>query len=54
MNIQVVYCNYHTAPVSLREKLAFSSEEHLRDAYQELNRMFPDSEMVVVSTCNRV
>lgn len=54
MNIQVVYCNYHTAPVSLREKLAFSSEEHLREAYRELNRMFPDSEMVVVSTCNRV
>src|SRR6056297_147194 len=54
MNLQVVFCNYHTAPVAVREKLAFSSPEHLHEAYQELQQAFPDSELVVLSTCNRV
>jgi glutamyl-tRNA reductase len=54
MNLQVVFCNYHTAPVAVREKLAFSSEDHLQQAYRELQDAFPDSELVVLSTCNRV
>lgn len=54
MNLQVVFCNYHTAPVEVREKLAFSSEDHLQEAYRELQQAFPDSELVVLSTCNRV
>ena len=54
MNLQVVFCNYHTAPVAVREKLAFSSPDHLQEAYQELQQSFPDSELVVLSTCNRV
>lgn len=54
MNLQVVFCNYHTAPVEVREKLAFSSEDHLKSAYRELQQAFPDSELVVLSTCNRV
>jgi len=54
MTIQVVFCNYHTAPVAVREKLAFSSETHLQQAYRELQDAFPDSELVVLSTCNRV
>lgn len=54
MNLQVVFCNYHTAPVAVREKLAFSSEDHLQKAYRELQQAFPDSELVVLSTCNRV
>jgi len=54
MNLQVVFCNYHTSPVAVREKLAFSSPEHLQEAYQELQQAFPHSEIVVLSTCNRV
>jgi len=54
MNLQVVFCNYHTAPVAVREKLAFSSPDHLKVAYQELQQSFPDSDIVVLSTCNRV
>jgi glutamyl-tRNA reductase len=54
MNVQVVYCNHQTADLDLRERLAFSSEEHLMRAYDELRQRFPKSEHVVVSTCNRV
>ena len=54
MNLQVVYCNYQTASLAVREQLAFSSEAELEQAYQELRTRFPSSEAVVVSTCNRV
>ena len=54
MNVQVVYCNHQTADLSVREKLAFSSEEDLLRAYDVLRERFPTSEHVVVSTCNRV
>lgn len=54
MNLQVIYCNHHTAALAVREKLAFSSEEQLHAAYDRLRDHFPDSEMVVLSTCNRV
>lgn len=54
MNVQVVYCNHHTADLAIRERLAFSSEEQTLRAYQELKARFPQSEHVVVSTCNRI
>ncbi|MEZ6147991.1 MAG: glutamyl-tRNA reductase [Planctomycetaceae bacterium] len=54
MNVQVVYCNHQTADLSVREKLAFSSEDDLLRAYDVLRERFPASEYVVVSTCNRV
>lgn len=54
MNVQVVYCNHHTAALSVRERLAFSSEEQLLRAYDGLRARFPNSEHVVISTCNRV
>jgi glutamyl-tRNA reductase len=54
MNLQVVYCTHQTADLSVREKLAFSSEAQLLRAYDELQQRFPASEHVVVSTCNRV
>lgn len=38
----------------MRERLAFSGEERLRSAYQQLRHRFPESEAVVVSTCNRI
>ena len=54
MNVQVVYCNHQTADLSVREKLAFASEDDLLRAYGVLRERFPTSEHVVVSTCNRV
>lgn len=54
MNVQVVYCNYQTAGLDVRERLAFSSDEQLSHAYDELHSQFPNAEVVVVSTCNRV
>jgi len=54
MNLQVIYCNHQTAPLEVREKLAFSSDEQLQRAYDIWLKSFPDSEMVVLSTCNRI
>ncbi len=54
MNLQVLSCNHHTADLSLREKLAFANETELRQAYLQLRSAFPASEVVVLSTCNRV
>lgn len=54
MNVKVVYCNHQTANLEVRERLAFSSPEVLKRAYDELRKRFPRSEHVVISTCNRV
>jgi glutamyl-tRNA reductase len=54
MIVQVVYCNHHTAALGLREQLAFASEADLNRAYLKLRVDFPESELVVLSTCNRV
>ena len=54
MNVQVVYCNHQTADLAVRERLAFGSEEVVLRAYDELRDRFPESEHVLVSTCNRV
>ena len=54
MSLQVVYCNYQTTELDLRERLAFATSEQLSSAYQQLRALFPSSEAVVLSTCNRV
>lgn len=54
MNLQVIYCNHQSANLSLREQLAFPSQEQLHLAYEKLRSIFPQSETVVISTCNRV
>ena len=54
MNLQVIYCNHQTASLDIRERLAFTGEEQLADAYTQLRDRFPNSEAVVLSTCNRV
>ena len=54
MNVQVIYCNHQTAELDLREQLAFSTAEQLNRAYGTLRANFPESELVVLSTCNRV
>ncbi len=54
MILQVVYCNHQSAKLGVREKLAFSSHDQLRAAYHRFRDDFPESEVVVLSTCNRV
>ncbi len=53
MKLQVVGCSHRNAPIEVRERLAFSPEQ-VRAALVRLHERFPESESVLVSTCNRV
>jgi glutamyl-tRNA reductase len=53
MKILVVGLNHKSAPIDVREKLAFDTEQVLR-ALRELKHRFPEAEFVLLSTCNRV
>lgn len=53
MKLQLVGCSHHTAPVELRERLAFSKDQ-VPEALSRLRHAFPDTEAVLLSTCNRV
>lgn len=53
MNILVVGLNHKTAPVEVRETLAFNDQAVSRALLELKNRM-PGDEMVILSTCNRV
>jgi len=50
--IALIGCNHRTAPVELRERVAFTPEQAVRAA-NELCQMGVIEEAVVVSTCNR-
>ncbi|HET6201053.1 MAG TPA: glutamyl-tRNA reductase, partial [Candidatus Acidoferrales bacterium] len=50
--IALIGCNHRTAPVELRERVAFTPEQAVRAA-NELCSMGVIEEAVVVSTCNR-
>jgi glutamyl-tRNA reductase len=52
MKLQLVGCSHHNASIAVRERLAFSPEQTARalDLWQE---RFPESEAVLLSTCNR-
>ena len=54
LNLQVVYCTYRSSDLSVRERLAFGSDETVLAAHEAMKLRFPGSEHVVVSTCNRV
>ena len=45
--------NHATAPLEVREKVAFSSEARDR-AVEALRAQFPEAEVMLLSTCNRV
>jgi len=53
MKFQLIGCSHHTAPVEVRERLAFSGDQ-TQTALADLRRRFPAAESVLVSTCNRV
>lgn len=52
MNLRAIGCNFRTAAVGLREKLAFDDAKHHK-ALLELSSRF-GCEAVLLSTCNRV
>ena len=52
MKMQMIGCSHRNAPISVRERLAFSPEQN-RDALDAMRRKFPTSEAVLLSTCNR-
>jgi len=53
MKIVVIGLNHKTAPVEIREKLAFDPTQTSR-ALRELRKRFAQTEFVLLSTCNRV
>src|SRR5687767_14399158 len=53
MKLQVIGCSHHTAPVEVRERLAFSREQ-AAEALSQFRRRYPQTEAVLLSTCNRV
>jgi glutamyl-tRNA reductase len=53
MNIIVVGLSHHTAPLEIREKLAFESNG-IESPLRELTALPDISEGIIVSTCNRV
>jgi glutamyl-tRNA reductase len=54
MNIIVIGLNHKTAPVQIREKLAFQSEDTIRKALKQLIQLEGINETLIFSTCNRV
>jgi glutamyl-tRNA reductase len=52
VRVALIGCNHRTAPVELRERVAFTAEQAL-DAADELRRRGILEEAVVLSTCNR-
>lgn len=53
MKLQMVGCSHHTAKVELRERLAFSPDQAAA-ALAQLRTRYPDTEAVLLSTCNRI
>lgn len=53
MHWSMVSWSHHRTPIDVREKLSFSSEQ-VSDALRRFQVQFPDTESVLLSTCNRV
>lgn len=53
MRLHLVGCSHHATAVELRERIAFSPEQ-CRAALAQWRRRHPESEAVLLSTCNRV
>jgi glutamyl-tRNA reductase len=53
MKLQMVGCSHHNAPLAIRERLAFNTEQAAA-ALARWRAEFPQTEAVLLSTCNRV
>ena len=52
MTLAVVGCNHRSAPIHIREQVAFSDGQ-IAAALQAFTRKYPQAEAVILSTCNR-
>jgi len=53
MKIVLIGLNHRSAPIDIRERLAFDATETVR-ALRQLKNRFSEAEFVLLSTCNRV
>jgi glutamyl-tRNA reductase len=53
MNLLLVGCSHHRTPLAVRERLAFDAAQTV-SALSALRRRWPETEAVLLSTCNRV
>src|SRR5687767_2295800 len=53
MNLRMVGCTHRATGVDVRQQLAFG-ESQVGDALERWRVRFPSSELVLLSTCNRV
>lgn len=53
MQFRLVGCTHHRSPVAVRERLAFSASQATQ-ALAEWHARYPNSEAVLLSTCNRM
>jgi glutamyl-tRNA reductase len=53
LRLLVVGLNHRTAPLTLREAVAFTPKQ-AADASSRFKQQFPNAELVILSTCNRV
>lgn len=53
MKLQMIGCSHHQANVEFRERLSFSGDQ-VQAALDAFRSRFPQSEAVLLSTCNRV
>lgn len=53
MTLRLVGCTHHQSSVAVRERLAFNPGQ-AEQALQQWNQQFPDTEAVLLSTCNRM
>ena len=54
MSLIVVGLNHKTAPVEIREKLAFNTQDSIKEGLKKLIQTEGINEAVIFSTCNRV
>lgn len=53
MKLRMLGCSHHDTVLEVREQVAFSPEQ-VREALERLKHQYPDCELVLLSTCNRV
>ena len=53
MKLQMVGCSHHHTDIAFREKLAFQPNQVV-EALARMRVAFPQSESVLLSTCNRI
>jgi glutamyl-tRNA reductase len=53
MKLRVIGCSHHTSDLEMRESLAFNTDQ-ARTALVQLRQRYPETEVVLLSTCNRM